>query len=62
MKHHQGIINMKKSINTGLLTFLLLCNSGLLFSQETRIELGDKYFEMKAFEKAILFYKNANRQ
>ena len=51
---------MKKSINTGLLTFLLLCSSGLLFGQETRIELGDKYFEMKAFEKAKLFYRNAN--
>lgn len=50
---------MKKSMKTFLLTFLLLINGGFLFSQETRIELGDKYFDQYAYEKAIPFYEEA---
>lgn len=52
---------MKKSIKLALFICLLLVNGGLLFSQETRIELGDKYFAQHAYNKAIPFYEGANK-
>ena len=50
---------MKKSIKIVLITFLLLANSGFLFSQELWLELGDKYFDQYAYDKAIKLYKGA---
>jgi tetratricopeptide (TPR) repeat protein len=52
---------MKKSIKLALLICLLLVNGSLLFSQETRIELGDKYFAQHAYNKAIPFFEGANK-
>lgn len=51
---------MKKLINIFLYSFLLLFNCGLLFSQETRIELGDKYYEQYAYNRAIRLYESAD--
>jgi outer membrane protein OmpA-like peptidoglycan-associated protein/tetratricopeptide (TPR) repeat protein len=48
---------MKKHIKTILIIILLLCNGSLLFSQETRTELGDKYFDEFAYKKAITLYE-----
>jgi outer membrane protein OmpA-like peptidoglycan-associated protein/tetratricopeptide (TPR) repeat protein len=50
---------MKKSMKIFLVAFFLLVNCGLLFSQETRIELGDKYFDQYAYVKAIRLYEEA---
>ncbi|MGM5469827.1 OmpA family protein [Flavobacteriaceae bacterium LMO-SS05] len=50
---------MKKSIKTFLVAVLLLANCGLLFSQQTWLELGDKYFDQFAYKKAIKLYEGA---
>ena len=47
-------------MKTFLVTLFFLINSGLLFSQQTRIELGDKYFDQYAYEKAIRLYEEAD--
>ncbi len=44
-------------MKTFLVTLVLIVNSGLLFGQQTRIELGDKYFDQFAYNKAIEFYE-----
>lgn len=48
---------MKNYIKTLFITILLLCNGNFLFGQETRLELGDKYFDQYAFKKAITLYE-----
>ncbi len=50
---------MKKSMKTFLVALLLLANCGLLFSQQTWLELGDKYFDQFAYKKAIKLYEGA---
>lgn len=42
-----------------LVVFLMLINSGYLFGQQIRVELGDKYFDQFAYEKAIRLYEEA---
>lgn len=46
-------------MNTLWVALFLLVSSGLLFGQETRIELGDKLFDQYAYGKAIELYKEA---
>ena len=60
MKRHLDITNMKKSMKIVLVGFLLLANSGLLFGQQTRLELGDKYFDQFDYKKAITLYEGIN--
>ena len=48
---------MKNFIKTFLIIILLLCNGSFLFGQETRVELGDKYFDQFAYKKAITLYE-----
>ena len=51
---------MKKSIKIALVFFLLLVNGTLLFGQETRLELGNKYFDQFNYKKAINLYEGMN--
>ncbi|MCK0179921.1 hypothetical protein MWU50_11505 [Flavobacteriaceae bacterium S0862] len=51
---------MKKNLEV-LFVNLLIFSSCLIWGQQTRIELGDRYFNHQAFEKAKLLYLNANK-
>lgn len=50
---------MKKSFKIIAITLIFFTKSTFLFSQETRVELGDKYFDQFAYKKAIPFYEEA---
>lgn len=59
VKCHLDIINMNKKLRIFLVSILLLVNGGLMYGQEIRVELGDKYFDQYAYEKAIRLYEEA---
>ena len=48
---------MKSLIKIISVTILLLFKSSLMFGQQTRVELGDKYFDQFAYKKAIALYE-----
>ncbi len=50
---------MKESIKIVLVALLLFLNAGLMFGQQTRIDLGDKYYDQYAYKKAIELYEEA---
>lgn len=52
---------MRNFIKFTLITTLFLGNFCLIYAQQTRVELGDKYFEQRAYNMAIDFYENANK-
>lgn len=62
MKPHRGIISMKKLTNIMFIFFALLFNVNIIHGQETRIELGDKYFGQFAYNKAIALYEGARKR
>ena len=50
---------MNKALKILFFTILLLVNGGLIYAQEIRVELGNKYFDQFAYEKAIRLYEEA---
>lgn len=53
------IIKMNKRVTFLILLCAFILNGTFLFGQQTRIEVGDKYFDQFAFRKAIELYKTA---
>jgi len=52
---------MRNFIKIILITILFLGNLSLVFAQQTRIELGDRYFEQHAYNKAIPLFEAAKK-
>jgi len=49
---------MKAFMKIYLIISVLLVSSGSLFGQQTRLELGDKYFDQFDYRKAIRLYES----
>ena len=60
VKYHQDIIRMKKRTKIIWIVFLWMVQSGLLFAQQSRLELGNKYFDQFDYKKAIILYEDLN--
>ena len=59
---HPDIIKMKKKMKSYLFALILFVNCGVLIGQELWLELGDKYSDQFAYEKAIELYKGARKR